>query len=299
MRDIRTIGVFAPGSYNDPESLDKSIEIIKRFLPFEFYVHPQSYARLDNTQIASPAEYKVRAFHELLDNGSVDAIMASRGGNSGIEMLDKIDYGLVHQHAKPLIGFSDVTALLCALFNHAGVHGLHAPVVMTLAHGQNSQTNIDSLTDTLNGALSHYRLDDVNAVREGTCEGRMIAGNLSVLDALYGTAYLPDLKNTILMIEDCGMEYSALDRMFSSWRLRGVFDDIAGLIFSDFVDMRDSGRPYGLDTDALINKHFHDTNIPVITNAPFGHGARNLALPFGAQCRMEAGPDHCTLHFTP
>ena len=298
MTDIRTIGVFAPASYVEAGDIDKGRRVLEA-MGYHVIIHDQAYDRLGRTQLAGPPANRAQALHDLLQDMSIDAIMAAGGGNDTAEMLDHIDFDLAGQHPKPVIGFSDVTALLCALFNHAGIKGVHAPVLKLLGGKQNTQENREALTYVLNGHSTSYPLDDAEPVISGTAQGQLIGGNICLIDALYGTPYLPDLNGKILLIEDCAFELNYFNRQLTSWRQRGMFDQIHGLVIGDFSDTKDSGRPLGFDVDEIIERHMADMDIPVVRGAPFGHDTRNIAWPFGGHARLEAGREQCTMTFTP
>jgi muramoyltetrapeptide carboxypeptidase len=293
-----TIGVFSPASYVEPHDIARGVNVLKE-IGFETVVHEQAYERLGQTQLSGTPERRAQAYHELVKDSAIHAITAAGGGNDTAEMLDHIDYTIAAAHPKPVIGFSDVTALLCALFNHAGIKGIHAPVLKLLGGKQDTTENRQALQRVLSGTSDYDPLEGSEPVISGHAEGRLIGGNLCIIDALFGTSHLPDLHGTILFIEDCDFELNDLNRKLTSWRQRGIFDQIQGLIIGSLSDNKDSGRPFGFNVEAIIKRHFSGFSIPVIKDAPFGHEARNLALPFGTHCRLEAAHDHCTLSVTP
>ena len=298
MTAIRTIGIFAPASYVEAQDIARGADVLKE-MGFETVVHEQSHARLGQTQLAGEPAHRAAAYHDLVRDSSIDAIMAASGGNDTAEMLDHLDDNLAAQHPKPVIGFSDVTALLCALFNHAGIKGVHAPVLKQLGGKQDTPENRQALKNVLAGTSHDYPLEGSEHIISGDAEGRLIGGNLCIIDALFGTSHLPDLKGTILFIEDCAFELNDLNRKLTSWRQRGIFDQIQGVVFGSLSGDKDSRRPFGFSVDDIIDRHFADMEIPVIKGAPFGHETRNLAFPFGAYCKLEAGPDKTTLTFKP
>jgi len=105
----------------------------------------------------------------------------------------------------------------------------------------------------------------------------LVGGNLTLLQYLTNDI---DFKNKSLFIEGWNTELSYLDRTFAHMRRQGVFDKINGLIIGQFDNLTDTGRPYGFTLDDIIAEHV-PSDLPIIQNAPFGHGERLITLPIG------------------
>jgi muramoyltetrapeptide carboxypeptidase len=238
-----------------------------------------------DTQYAGSPEQKAAAFMDLWTNPDIDTIMASCGGNFSSQFLHLLDYKLISKTPKTLIGFSDTTALLSALYARTGIGGVFGPTVQSL--GQND--NLDVVFNILTGKSRLIDFSDCTPLSsiEKTNQSPLYAATLSVLLSLAGTAYFPNLSGHILILEDIGEELSHLDRML--WQLNQIcpFDHLTGLVFGDFTDLKDSGRPLGLDYQGVIRKHTQNLKIPVFINAPVGHGSRFTPIPLGVSAQLE------------
>jgi len=269
----KTIGILSPSSSIVPERFEAGLSILEQ-RGFHLAIHSQTYTGVaTGTQFAGTAEDKATALMDLYLDPDIDMIMASCGGNFSAQFLHLIDRDVVKNNPKPLMGFSDTTSLLSAIYSQTGLGGIFGPTVQTL--GKIPDTEID-LTDT-------------HVLRAGnTAPAPIFAGTLSVLMSLTGTPYFPNLKGHILVLEDIGEELSHLDRML--WQLDQIcpLSTLAGLVFGEFVDTKDTGRPLGLEFRDILEKYTHNLNIPVMLNAPIGHGNTLQPIPIGRSAVLNA-----------
>lgn len=262
-----TIGVFAPSSYVEKADIEKSSKALQE-RGYKVYIHPQTFRRYN--QSAGTTDEKISALNDLLKNLDVKAIWCAGGGNRALHIIDHLDYKLIKKAQKPLIGFSDVTALLNAIYAHTGQMGLHAPVFKQLWKHKDLNKTLDILGGpTKKNTLT---LSKKNIVKKGRSTGHMIGGNLSIFQYLPQTLPKKFWTGGILFLEDCNEELSKIDRMLLHLKRLGVFQDINGLIFGEFTDIKDTARPFGFTLDNLIAEHTHGLKIPITKNAPFGHG---------------------------
>lgn len=250
-----------------------------------------------------------------LKDPKVDAIFAARGGYGCMQILDKIPVELIAKARKPIIGYSDVTALH-ALWQKAGVQSLHAPMMKHLGEEPGHRTS-----KTLRELLSYYeqhRKDEavvtgnaspwptkhnqlflkLSKVKPGlnpddsdvmsSLEGKQwIGGNLSVMGGLHGTPFDYDYKGKVLFIEDIAESPYKIDRLMQQLRLMGVFgkpnaDDnsIAALVCGHFTNCdEDPLMPLKLWDNIRIMAEEH--NIPCYMGAPIGHELENFPLIVG------------------
>lgn len=275
------IGVMAPSSHVELCDLDKAGTVLEN-KGFKVFIHPQSLARLQ--QSAGSHAEKIAALHELFADPSVKAIIAAGGGNRALHLLDKIDYNLIEENPKILMGFSDVTALLNAIYAKTGLTTYHGPVFKKLADYE----PLDAMLAVLAGEKATYDLRPARVIREGEARGPMIGGNLCLFQYLCGTAFMPDADGAILFLEDCNEELSRIDRMLLHLRRMGVLERICGLLLGEFSDMKDTGRPFGFTLEDLVREHTDGLNIPIVMDAPFGHGKNLPVFPVGGMARLTA-----------
>jgi muramoyltetrapeptide carboxypeptidase len=190
------------------------------------------------------------------------------------------------------LGFSDVTFLLNALVEKAGLVAFHGPMVaMDLARGVTPRS-LSHLKDVLEGRIFPLRLEAQETLRAGVAEGLLIGGCLSVLVAMLGTPYAPSFEGKILLLEDVGEKPYRIDRMLTQLRQSGAFANVAGVVF---------GGMSGVDNDAqekrLIRRFIQEQvctlGVPVIAGLNVGHRTENLTVPLGVRVRLDA--DNCEL----
>lgn len=276
------IGVMAPSSFVERADIEKS----KAFLEargYRVFIHPQTYAR--HHQSAGTTEDKARAFHELWERKDIQALWAAGGGNRALHLLGQLDFKRLKRAPRPLVGFSDVTVLLNGLCARTGIKTVHGPVFKNI-HKHEKHEQIDHLLALLAGETPDYPFENATILHEGYGEGPLIGGNLSIFQ--YLPALLPKnfCAGAILFLEDCHEELSHIDRMLLHLKNLGVFNQIHGLVFGEFSDWKDTGRPYGFTFEEIIAEHIEGVNVPVITNAPFGHGRTFYALPVGGKAAL-------------
>ncbi|MFO7155916.1 MAG: LD-carboxypeptidase [Pseudomonadota bacterium] len=218
-----------------------------------------------------------RAFAEP----EVRAVFAARGGYGATRLLGILDWELVAQGRKPLVGFSDVTALHAAL-HVRGVRSVHGPVVTRL--GEEPPDSLERLFGLLESDRPPPPLVGRTVVA-GEAEGPLVGGCLSLLVALLGTPHFPRLDGAILFLEDVGEAPYRLDRMLTQLRASGALDRVAGIALGEWAGCDDSTGQGGVVAEEILA----ELGRPLLAGLPFGHGARNLALVHGARARLRDG----------
>lgn len=276
-----TIGVMAPSSAVKRSDIEADLQWL-RDQGYRIYEHPQTYEH--HHQSAGTAADKAAAFTDLWNNRDIAAIWAARGGNRALHFIDEIDWGnLPKGKGKPVIGFSDATALLNAVYACTGQICFHGPVIKGLAGHQNNRETLSVLA----GKHREWTLTDARIVKGGSAEGRLIGGNLSVFQYLPQTLPGEFWRGSVLFLEDCNEETSRLDRMLLHLKRLKILDQAAAVIFGDFSGLKDTGTPYGFTWPDIVHEHCSDLNIPVLMNAGFGHAGRLPCFPLGARARLD------------
>ncbi len=274
------IGVFAPSSYVLKEEIEKSKKHLEEF-GFEVFIHPQTYERLN--QSAGTHLQKALAFQGLWQRDDIHAIWAAGGGNRALHLLDMINFEKIKDKAKTLIGFSDVTALLNAVYAHTSIVTIHGPVFKNL----HKHKEIKELINLLQGKTSSLTFEKSDVLKTGKASGHLIGGNLSVFQYLPQTLPNEFWKDGILFLEDCNEELSRLDRMLLHLKRTGTLNQIKGLLVGEFTNIPETGTPFGFTLSDIIEEHTEDLDIPIIKNLPFGHGDKLRPLPIGAQVMID------------
>lgn len=218
-----------------------------------------------------------------------DAIWAVRGGYGTLRTLDALGprrralADAVGEAGLPVVGFSDMTALLNWLAQTAGVQTIHGPVVTQF--GELEPAAADHLVALLEGRARPLPTTHAVVRRAGDAEGPVFGGNLSVLASLIGTPWMPNLDGSFVLLEDTGEPTYRLDRALTQLRLSGALDGIIGFLFGHFSGVSPGDRSA---LDALLTEAAGWADGPSVSALPIGHEPDNHAVALGAWVRVVA-----------
>ena len=196
-----------------------------------------------------------------------------------------------------IIGFSDVTALLCAQAR-AGVMGIHGSMCHALKTYEGNDTVSQALQGMLAGHLPTYRIAPHPLNITGKAEGIIVGGNMSVFNDLAGSDFDPlFIDGIVLFIEDTGEGMSKVDRMLHNIEIRGLQKHIRAVIVGQFNKYKHPENGFD-DMYALLNEYLQHWHIPVCYNFPVGHAhLKNFPLLTGAKATLEVNPDEVVLDY--
>ncbi len=245
---------------------------------------------------AGSAEDRIADLHRLLRAPDIDAVLATRGGSGTLDLLPLLDLGLAADARKPLIGWSDLTALHLALWHRAGLEGIAGQVAVQLGPDLPAWSRERWLTcvrrTAPGGPISLPAEASLIVLSPGRATGPLLPCNFSLLVSLLGTSWMPPLDGAILLLEDVHETPQSLDRMVSRMRLTGADRGLAGVILGQFTDC--SPRQPGAVTEAdgrdLLHAWVQALGVPALAGFPHGHGREAGALPFGGRARLETDP---------
>lgn len=234
--------------------------------------------------LAGDDDARAAELARALADPTIEAIFCARGGYGLMRILDRLDGAGFARAPKPIVGFSDVTALH-AWATHAGVMSLHAPVVTQL--GKLPPEDAAALFALAESPSPPPAVTGLRALRPGRAEGRFVGGNLEIVSRLVGTPWALPLDGAVLLVEEVGERPYRIDRQLTQLRLAGALDRLAGVIVGDLVGCaeKDGSAP---DAETVLAERFAAYGIPVLAGAPIGHGSRNRAIPHGARVRLDA-----------
>ena len=289
LKEGGTIGMISPASsLSEDAEYAKVMDEIKKM---GFSVKMGSHSKDHFGYFAGTDRNRAEDLNAMFEDNSIDAILPFRGGWGSNRILEFIDFDAIQANPKPLIGYSDITSLLLAIYAKTGLITFHGPV------GKSTWTNFT--TDYFRKAVMstnrfkmQHRADaetsnGITTITPGSATGTLLGGNLSVLTSMIGSDYLPDWNNSILFLEDVGEDIYRIDRMLTQLRLSGVFDEINGLVFGKCTNCEVSeGRHFTLEQ--IVNNHIEEYDIPAFTGTNIGHIEDMFTLPVGIKARMDA-----------
>lgn len=264
----------------------------------------------------SPVENRLEDLHEAYADANVKAIMTSIGGFHANDLLHKIDYDLIRNNPKPMIGFSDITALQNAIYAKTGIPQFSGPHFSTLGMEKGLDYTLEQFARVVLVGKSAvvpvasswsddlWFLDQKNrefvanegpvAVVHGKAEGHLVGGNLCTFSLLQGTPFMPSLQDKILFLED---DSDTTIHVFIR-QLQSVFhqpgaQQVRALLVGRFQ------KQSKIDVNVLSNRLKHMDiikNIPVVLNLDFGHTTPQMTLPIGGMCSIDVA-EHVKLTF--
>jgi muramoyltetrapeptide carboxypeptidase len=217
------------------------------------------------------------------------ALFCARGGYGATRLLAALRHTPAGP-AKPLVGFSDITALHLWL-QCQGRMSIHGPVLTQLP--RLPAATAERLFALLESSAPAAPLAASDCYVGGSAEGPLIGGNLSVFSRVLGTPFMPAVEGAVLLLEDLGERPYRLDRMWTHLKLAGVFERVAGIALGQFIQCEEAGAPY--TSAQLLRELAQDVGLPCAAGFPIGHGDQNEPVPLGARVRLDA--DARTLSF--
>lgn len=290
-----TVGLVSPSKATD-EALDLQIaQEVMQALGFKVKTGQHLAARRGH--LAGADADRAADLNAMFADREVKAIICLRGGSGAARLLPHLDYELIRRNPKVLLGFSDITALHNAIHAQTGLVTFHGPngsgswngfnadqfrrlfLKRELMQYQNVRSSGDELVQRQNRTVT---------ITGGKARGELVGGNLTVLTALAGSAYLPSFDGKILFLEDVGEEPYRIDRMFSTLKLMGALDRISGLVFGECTDCKPGGGFGWLTMDQIFEDHIKPLKIPAYRGAMIGHIRQQFIVPVGGLVEMDA-----------
>jgi muramoyltetrapeptide carboxypeptidase len=270
---------------------DKQVETFSAILKgFGFKIVLGKTLKEKHGYFAGTDELRAKELNEFFADKNIKGIFCMKGGWGCARLLDKIDFENISKNPKVLIGFSDITTLLVAIFAKTGLVTFHGPV-------GNSGWN-EFTSSVFKGVIMKAEQSQLPAgpaeedkpitIHPGIASGMLIGGNLSVLTGIIGSSYLPDWKGKILFLEEAKEEPYRIDRMLTQLKLAGVLDSISGFVFGKCVKCEAEEPLKAFKFMEVIEQHIKPLGIPAFYGAMTGHIENKLTLPLGIEVTIDA-----------
>lgn len=309
-----TILFVAPAKYLDQPRCYLAKKRLER-LGYKV-VFPKTLFR-KNGYLAGTDDERAAEINAAFADPEVDAIFPGTGGYGTTRIIDDLDYDTIRRNPKVFVGFSDITGLHIAINQQTGLVTFHSPnPEYGLGNPDNFQpwpahwfwrailARPDSRTPGQPGYTIpaiptkpqladqlrlYHKVPAAETLTPGTARGRLIGGNLSVLHAMMGTPYEIQTAGKILFLEDVGEDPYRIDRMLSTLKLAGKFDDVNGVILGCFTRRRGEQKwSDDMSMDHVLRDYFAGLGVPVLKDFPVGHVKYNTTLPVGAEVELDA-----------
>jgi muramoyltetrapeptide carboxypeptidase len=287
--------VSPAGPCLERDELDRGQQLC-RALGWEPVLMPHAGAR--HGYLAGSDDERLHDLNSALADPAIDAVWCLRGGYGVTRILDRVDFTALVRRPRALIGFSDITALLSAARQAAGLVTFHGPMARAPLTGFSRERFervlvsgepaglLDSKPSPA-GVLAP-REGRIITIRGGRAEGPLVGGNLTLLHCLVGTRYFPEVDGAVLFLEDVGEDLYRVDRMLAHFRMIGALGRLAGVIVGQFTDMSRGTGDGALGFDEVLTTYLGPLGIPVAAGFPIGHVDDQWTMPIGVRARFDA-----------
>ncbi|HEV2733091.1 MAG TPA: LD-carboxypeptidase [Terriglobales bacterium] len=289
------VGIVAPASDIKRDLLEAGCDALCKlgYKPFYF----DSILERD-LYFAGSLDRRAQELQTMFERDDVRAIVCARGGYGSNYLLPALDLRKIGSHPKIFVGYSDITTLLTYFADAGGFVTFHGPMV-TKDFSHNDGVDLASWNSALTGQ-SEWELeiganDGVTPLVQGSAEGILYGGCLSMLVASLGTPYEIHTEGTILFIEDIAAKPFQIDRMLMQLKLAGKLADVRGIIFGEMVDcLQSKDQVYTLEQ--VISRVLRDVHVPIAYGLRSGHVSKgNITLPIGVRAAIKVTSDGLTL----
>jgi muramoyltetrapeptide carboxypeptidase len=297
------VGLVAPGGYTSDASIEKAVRHIEAL---GFRVKQGSWLREVWGNYGGTVAARIADLHAMVRDPEVKAIWAIRGGSGCISLLKHLDFKLIRNHPKVLLGYSDITALHLAIHRHAGVVTFHGPVASSTPSSYSDEHMLAVLTDpqpryTIPMAPENARraIEEphyaIRTVHGGVATGPLIGGNLSLVSALAGTPYAADFRDSLLFIEEVNEEPYRIDRWMTQLDLAVGLDKAAAIMIGICENCGPQGEGPSLTLDETLDVHLQPLHVPAVTGYSFGHIRNQFTIPVGVRATLDTEAQTLTL----
>ncbi len=284
LRSGDTIGITCPAGDITAKEIEPAVQLIQSW-GFRVRIG-DTVGKKDFIFGGTDAE-RAADFQQMLNDPELSAILCARGGYGAVHIIDQLDFSPLLQHPKWVIGFSDITVILCHLHTNFNLAAIHSKMCNSFpddwARAEPIQAEcILSIRQALAGDKMSYNVTPHPQNRSGTAQAPLVGGNLKTIETLAGTRSDIDTAGKILFVEDTGEYLYSIDRMFWHLQRTGKLDRLAGLVVGGFkVRPDDPGEDFGHTVYDIVTTRIKPYAYPVCFDFPVGHQKNNYALKYG------------------
>jgi len=290
------LALITPGSYISNEEKQESIGNLQ-VLGFE--VEYSDKLMLMNGYFSGSDKERAEDINEMFERDDIKGILCARGGYGCVRTLPHIDYDIIKENPKVLIGYSDVTALHYGIFKKTGLITFHGPVGISNYSDfskkyfkQVVMNPVEEIELTSSASGNNDNVYGLTTINSGTASGELVGGNLSIVVSLIGTDYDIDTKGKIIFLEEYVEEPYRVDRMLTQMIQAGKFDEAAGIALGVFrkCESKEENPSFSNSFNLMevLKDRLSDLKIPVAYGLFFGHVKDKFTIPFGIKAELDA-----------
>jgi muramoyltetrapeptide carboxypeptidase len=291
------IAIVAPAGTPKLERLRRGVALLKEH-GYNIKIYPQVHKK--RGYLAGDDNIRARAVMDAFADSSIDAVFAARGGFGCQRILPLLDFDVIGANPKPLVGYSDLTILLLSIYHKCGFVTFHGPMTEYGLGVRPSRFVRDLFFKALESAepigiipkAPNYRYGTISA---GQATGQIIGGNISLINKLVGTGFLPSFKNKIVFLEETEEQPYRIDGYLAHIFLGTDLSEAAGFIIGEITKSEPKNKSESLSLNQVLKDYFVNIGKPVITGYACGHGKEKITIPLGIGVAIDA--DKRTLEF--
>lgn len=282
------VGIIAPASPFAKKAFYRGVRVLE-LLGYEATIPEGLFSK--KGYLAGNDSHRADLVNSLFRDPAIKAIACARGGFGSLRIISRLDFKTIQKNPKILVGFSDITAILWALYIECGLVTFHGPVLTSL--GDATRKSKHGMFSALSGdaEIKITSRKDGPRLRPGSASGPVAGGNLTTLCHLLGTPYAPGFKDHILFLEETGETAYRIDRMLSQMKLAGCFEGLVGLVLGIFKNCGRLDAVYN-----IIEDIFADQNIPIVAGFEIGHVRNNITIPVGLEATLDGDRRQLEFH---
>jgi muramoyltetrapeptide carboxypeptidase len=272
-----TIGVVSPSYAPKSAWLQRGVRALER-AGFNVKLDPEVEMPPRFTRVED--ERRAENLMGMWLDPQVKAIIASTGGYGAVRLLPHLEPSIFRNNPKSFVGYSDITALHLWLMTRANLRTFHGPTVDDLVPSVRDPTMASLLTALTTPAPARAMGRELSrAIVPGRATGRLVGGNLALVQQTIGTNYQIDLDGAILFVEETRDPMSFVDERFVHLRAAGLLERVSGIVVGHLSLDRSEEDEF---EDFLLDL-ISDLHVPVLMDFPAGHENPNLTIPFGTE----------------
>ncbi len=282
------IGVIAPAFQPDFQKLEAGIQYLK---DMNYSIVRGKSLNSKYGYLAGDDHLRTADIHQMFADPDISAIICARGGWGCLRLLDKLDYKLIKNNPKALIGYSNITTIQLAFWTKIALPSLSGPMVAVEMSQPLASFTEKHFWRQINNREAFYQfqfeMENTQIWKLGKAEGTLLGGCLSMIANLLGTPFSPDYSDCILFLEDVGEEPYRIDRYLSQLKQADIFRKINGVILGNFIEPDINIQKDSFTIKEVLHQYFNDTDYPVVYNFPYGHGNIKFTIPIGAKAVLD------------
>jgi len=296
---IRTVAVTAPAGAPNAEKLAVSLKLLQSQVKVKLYLPEHSVDTVSHTvpdYLAADSNTRLSLLNQAINDPEVDLILCARGGFGCVHLLENVDYDCLRRRNLPVMGYSDITALHCAMLKYSAGVPIAGSNLIGLENIVNDPLSQQSHYAALALPDSEFKLPAapqklcsvLPETNPATVCAKAYAANLTMLASLCGTNFMPDFSNMILILEDVNEPVYKIDRMLSQLKLNNVFKNLAALVFGQFTCCGENSP----QLDMLLRRIAVEIALPCFDGFQFGHTFPMCAVNSSKKLLLTANNDY-------